>query len=284
MNLITKQICSLLAAAPRSYVRAFRIFMLQMLMLLMAKQLRHNNLSKILIVAPHPDDEALGCGGLISSLVSEGKEVQILFLSSGESAHSACCNVESEVIISIREKSALNAGSVLGIPSSNINFLKLSDGSIPNKYNKAHEDAANKLYQYITAWDPDSIFCPHPLDIMPDHISSAEIVRSAVDKLTHKPTIYYYCIWFWIYAPIHLFMRLDWNRSFYADISEYSEKKQFAIESHLNSGDTAPCGDPWGSKLPNDLLKTTVFKRELFFTDVTNEIFELSWKHYMRHK
>ena len=41
---------------------------------------------KILIVAPHPDDETLGCGGTVSRLVKDGYEASVLFLTDGESS------------------------------------------------------------------------------------------------------------------------------------------------------------------------------------------------------
>ena len=43
-------------------------------------------MEKILIIAAHPDDEVLGCGGTITRLVQEGKEVHILILTDGFSS------------------------------------------------------------------------------------------------------------------------------------------------------------------------------------------------------
>ena len=44
------------------------------------------NKKKVLVIAAHPDDEALGCGGTIYKLSSEGHNVSVLFLSDGVSS------------------------------------------------------------------------------------------------------------------------------------------------------------------------------------------------------
>ena len=51
---------------------------------------------KILVIAPHPDDEVLGCGGTIVKLVALGYSVSVLYLSSGDKDQKA------------REKEAVN--------------------------------------------------------------------------------------------------------------------------------------------------------------------------------
>ena len=45
------------------------------------------DLGRVMIVAPHPDDESLGCGGLIAQLKAQKAEVWVLFLTNGEASH-----------------------------------------------------------------------------------------------------------------------------------------------------------------------------------------------------
>lgn len=279
MHVITNKIIT----ALRSFVRIFRTFLIKTMAVIFAKQLVLDNFSKVLIVAPHPDDEVLGCGGLISTLVSRGKEIKIIFLTFGENSHSSCCNVSSDYVASKRQSSAYKACDHLGISSSNIFFVNFTDGSIPRNINDLYGNAVDNLCSMISEYDPSHIFCPHPLDIMPDHISSSELINSIIYKIKSNSTIYYYCTWFWIYAPMKIFLKLNWNNSFYNDNSFFLGKKMLAMETYLDYEDLAPCGAPWPSKLPNELLKTTSFKNELFFKDIKPEIFASCWTHYSHY-
>jgi LmbE family N-acetylglucosaminyl deacetylase len=63
---------------------------------------------RILVVAAHPDDEALGCGGTIARLASQGSDVHLLFLADGENARG---NAES---VAERQSMAATAAEALG--------------------------------------------------------------------------------------------------------------------------------------------------------------------------
>ena len=53
----------------------------------------------ILIVAPHPDDEIIGCGGLIAHLVKENKAPHVVIMTGGEGSHHGCCDTSSGDIV-----------------------------------------------------------------------------------------------------------------------------------------------------------------------------------------
>ena len=61
---------------------------------------------KNLIIAAHPDDEVIGCGGTIAKLISEGQKIFILFMAEGVTARFEKSNrlVQSKKEIFIREK------------------------------------------------------------------------------------------------------------------------------------------------------------------------------------
>ena len=67
---------------------------------------------KILVVASHPDDEILGCGGTLSRHVKEGDEVNILFLTDGVGARDTKKNNDQAILQ--RKKSALKAAISIG--------------------------------------------------------------------------------------------------------------------------------------------------------------------------
>src|SRR5687768_13703045 len=81
-------------------------------------------MKKILVISPHPDDEAIGCGGVISKHVREGEIVEVIFLTSGEKGGHGRTPVETIVQ---REKEARDAAKILGI--SAVHFWREPDGS-----------------------------------------------------------------------------------------------------------------------------------------------------------
>ena len=87
---------------------------------------------RIVIVAPHPDDEVLGCGGLIQQAVAAGAEVRVIYLTNGDhnqiafklySGHPHLGPKDYFRFGERRRLEATAAMSVLGLPASNLIFL-----------------------------------------------------------------------------------------------------------------------------------------------------------------
>ena len=76
---------------------------------------------KILVIAAHPDDEMLGCGGTIAKYHRKGYEIKIIFLADGEGAR-PIKDIEN------RESMSKKALSVIGV--KDIHFLRLPDNQL----------------------------------------------------------------------------------------------------------------------------------------------------------
>ena len=70
---------------------------------------------KILVVAPHPDDETLGCGGLVSLLAQNGSAFYIVFVTDGSASHRNSTAWPTARLAAQREQEARNALVCLGI-------------------------------------------------------------------------------------------------------------------------------------------------------------------------
>ena len=81
-----------------------------------------------LVVAPHPDDEVLGCGGTIIRIRRLGVPVAIVFLTDGEASHAG--RVPPSELASIRRREATEAAEVLGVPAEQLTFLGFPDGAL----------------------------------------------------------------------------------------------------------------------------------------------------------
>jgi len=82
--------------------------------------------NNILVVAAHPDDEVLGCGGTLAKHISLGDYVKIVFLSDGETSR----NKTKKNSINLRKKNAINSLKILGVKKQNIIFNTLPDNAL----------------------------------------------------------------------------------------------------------------------------------------------------------
>jgi LmbE family N-acetylglucosaminyl deacetylase len=171
-------------------------------------------MKNILVISPHPDDEAIGCGGTIRKHAEEGDHVSVIFLTSGGQGGHGKSEVET---IQIREQEALEAKDILHI--SNVYFWNEPDGKL-----KASEKNIDRLHQAIESLHPDIIYVPHSNEQHPDHQAAAQLVRQVMTSLngdTVKPEVYMYEVW----TPIQ-----DMDQI--VDISPYIDIKRAAIQAY----------------------------------------------------
>jgi LmbE family N-acetylglucosaminyl deacetylase len=84
-----------------------------------------------LIVAPHPDDETFGCGGLIKLKRASGVRVRVVILTNGEGVASGLCE-HPATVVSARKREALEACQRLGIDAESVRWLQLPDSKLPH--------------------------------------------------------------------------------------------------------------------------------------------------------
>ena len=142
---------------------------------------------KILVIAPHPDDEAIGCGGTIALHAERNDHLSVVFLTSGELG---LRDLPKEQAWSIRESEAAQAAAVLGIDS--ISFLRQPDWFLGEHI----EQAASLLEPVISSEQPGRIYLPHTREWHPDHAASLPITRRAVELSGREmPELLAYEVW-----------------------------------------------------------------------------------------
>jgi LmbE family N-acetylglucosaminyl deacetylase len=141
---------------------------------------------KVLVIAPHPDDEAIGCGGMICLHRGRGDPVRVAFLTSGERG---LPGLPEEAVRSLREAEAEAAGAVLGV--ERIDFLRLPDMGLDENVGVA----AERLRRVLEMGPPDLIYLPHPEESHPDHAAALPITRAAVVGLAAPPELRAYEVW-----------------------------------------------------------------------------------------
>ena len=112
---------------------------------------------RLLVLAPHPDDEVIGCGGLLCHHADEGRPVRVIIATDGSAAESDLPNLAA-----VRENESRAGLLHLGV--DDVIFLRHPDRGLQAS-GKLQED----LRDAISSFRPDLIACPHPNEIHPDH-------------------------------------------------------------------------------------------------------------------
>lgn len=195
-------------------------------------------MKKILVFAPHPDDEILGCGGSIAKHIAQGDEVTVCIMTSGKppvfddsvaKKNNWPHNLYPEVCAS---------HSLLGIKETVfLQFPAVAMETIP-RY-----ELNGKVSQVINAVKPDVVYVPHFGDMQMDHAKTVEAVMVAVrPKGAHRVQLVY---------AYETLSETEWNvphsanafiPNVFVDISEYLDTKLEAMRCYQSQ--LGPFPDP----------------------------------------
>ena len=115
--------------------------------------------NRVLVLAPHTDDGELGCGGTISRMVEEGREVYYAAFST------AAESVPPPFPPDILEKEVRQGTKVLGIPAANLLVYKYKVRHLPHM----RQEILEELVRMKREIDPATVFLPSAQDLHQDH-------------------------------------------------------------------------------------------------------------------
>ena len=127
-------------------------------------------MANIMVFAPHPDDEIIGCGGRLRQHILRGDTVVVVFVTSGEAGD---LKLSGSELAAIRRQEAGAAAAVLGY--SELIWLNLPDGGV--SYATEH---VQNIATLIRSHQPDTVYCPHAQDAHPDHRATHQLVAEAI--------------------------------------------------------------------------------------------------------
>jgi N-acetylglucosamine malate deacetylase 1 len=170
---------------------------------------------RVLVVAPHPDDESLGCGGTMALLSDRGASVTTLTATDGDATQGS--SLPPEEIGRLRRAEAQRAAEAVG---ASPRFLGLPDGGLAEH----PRELASGLRKAIGELEPDAVFAPWLLDGGSDHRAVARAVAEVLDGAGKGPEVWGYEVW----TP------LVPNRAI--DITSVIERKRAALAAHETAG------------------------------------------------
>lgn len=149
---------------------------------------RHD--ASVLVFAPHPDDEVLGCGGVISLKVEAGARVKVVVMTDGRASHRSY--IAEDELVRIRRAEAEEASRRLGLDAK-YEFLDFED----HRLGDYRDAACDRVVEIIDRFRPDEIYLPHRRDMLSDHVETNHIVRRAVDRVDRPVVLLEYPVWLW---------------------------------------------------------------------------------------
>ena len=181
---------------------------------------------KVLVIAAHPDDEVLGCGGAIARHIFDKDIVEVIILGEGITSRSKIRNVEKDrkKLDQFKEKTK-KANKILGV--NNIIFENLPD----NRFDDVNIlDITKKIEKVIFNFKPNIVYTHSGLDLNRDHQITNEAVITAC-----RPQDAYFL------NKILLFevpSSSEWSTSekeqfspnYYIDISSHFKKKMKSLQ------------------------------------------------------
>jgi LmbE family N-acetylglucosaminyl deacetylase len=178
---------------------------------------------KILVFAPHPDDDLIGCGGSIAKNIKQGNDVTIVYMTSGDAGS---LKYTKEELAKIREEEAKEAVKIVGV--KDLVYLRIPDGYV--EYNR---DNLVRIIDLIREQKPNLVYMPHKNDAHKDHMRTYELVTEAMGRASGPwfqeckgdpwsvDTVLCYEVW----TPLQ-------EISYVEDITEFVELKIKALGQH----------------------------------------------------
>lgn len=204
-----------------------------------------------LILAPHPDDESLGCAGLIAASCAAARPPVVMILTDGSGSHPSSRLYPPARLTAVREAEAAQAVGILGLPPERLIFLREPDTRAPQA-GPQFDTVVRRLIGCVRAFGCSAILAPWRHDPHCDHVAAARIAcetaRIADIKLVEYP------VWGWTLpgdAPVEETSERGWR----LDIAAHLAAKRLAIAAHASQYGQLITDDPSGFELPHRLLR-----------------------------
>ena len=164
---------------------------------------RGDRAAPLLVLAPHPDDETLGCAGLIAQACQTGRPVSIAYLTDGAASHPGHPRVSPAQIADQRRAEAIAATGLLGVAPERLHFLGAPDGTLDHLAPVAAAALADGLLRLMSALRPAEIFLPARRDGSSEHEAAFPMILAAAARAGLHPRVLEYPVWAW-WNPLRL--------------------------------------------------------------------------------
>ena len=207
----------------------------------------------VIVAAPHPDDETLGCGGLIALLTQAGLPVHVVTVSDGAASHPDSKEWPRERMAALRRAESDAALDALGVPTDARHRWEIADGAVPRRGQDGHEALVARATALLDALGAKTLILPWRRDPHSDHKAVSAIFRAAAGQARLSPAQLEYPIWSATRSLNGMPMRPHEGRVRKIDISAVLERKRAAIDQHQSQLGRVVTDVPHGVVIDPDL-------------------------------
>ena len=196
-----------------------------------------------LILAPHPDDESLGCGGLIAASCARGQPPFVVVLTDGAASHPNSSAYPPGRLRAVRETETLEAVACLGLAAKRVAFLRQPDTRAPGA-GAGFDAVVSQLAALAGRVQAKALLASWRHDPHCDHEAAALVGAAAAARLGLPH--WAYPVWGrtlapWVVIPAQTGVRLD--------VSAHAGAKRRAIQSHRSQWAGLITDDPGGFQM-----------------------------------
>ena len=210
-------------------------------------------LGRTLVVVPHPDDETIGCGGLLALLAAARVAVQVVLVSDGAASHPDSHEFTAPRMRALRAGEMVTALCELGLGAQHLKMMGLPDGDVPSAGGPAFDLAVVRLVRKMVEFRPACVLLPCNTDQHPDHRATHAIGTAACDLAAFGARRLAYTVW----PPDGergVAGITPTARHWSIDVRPVLDKKRRALAAHRSQLGQVVHDDPHGFQLPAMLI------------------------------
>ncbi|MEU5940855.1 PIG-L deacetylase family protein [Micromonospora sp. NPDC047548] len=224
-----------------------------------------------LVLAPHPDDETLGCGATILRKVAAGTPVTVALVTDGRNSHRSAHLTPDDLAV-LRKAEMTEAAARLGLAPGSVRWGGFVDGTLSDR----EEELVSYLEGLLLELRPDEVYTTSAVEPHPDHSALGRAARRAVSTTYGAPRLLEYPVWLWGSWPLRRGDRLGSTFQAASTIARrrvvkvragaHLAGKLHALRAHssqLSRPVGVPADEEWAS-LPPPLLDAAADRAELF--------------------
>ncbi|HZB40577.1 MAG TPA: PIG-L deacetylase family protein [Ilumatobacter sp.] len=226
-----------------------------------------------MVVAPHPDDETIGCGATIARKRARGTPVSVVIVADGRYAQSRSRAVSPSALAAIRAAEASAACEQLGVRAEHLIQLGFEDNHVSGQ----EAALSAQLHDLLVRLQPDEVLVVSDLDHHPDHRAVNRATYDALARWDGSPIVREFPVWSWIDGPwldqrnrsavgraTHLVVQplraLARGRPVKVSTTGFAEVKRAALAAHA-SQTSAYTDEPEWAVMDDELL--SVFRDDI---------------------
>lgn len=173
-------------------------------------EVRQLEKARLLVVAPHMDDEIFGAGGLLLQHQDKGSDISVVFCAAGATSEEDLMRKAESRIVA--QEMAFKQVEWLGLPDGNLSLYE--------------SEMCERFAKHLSDNTVDQIFCPFVTDHHRDHTATAMGVARAIEKTGWRGDVWCYEVWSPLWPNVTI------------DISSVVARKRKAIELYTSQVQT----------------------------------------------